>query len=368
MRIVHIIDTLRSGGRERQLVELLKGLSKEKGISCDLIVMSDDIHYTYLNELGITVHKLIRKSKHDISCFFRLYQLVSSINPDILHSWGSMCSVYAMPYILVKPVLFVNGYLRSAPPNWNWRHQDWLRSKISFPISDVIVANSNAGLKVYKVPVDKGCCIYNGFDFDRVSSLENEPETRNRLGIQTKYVIGMVASFSDKKDFKAFILCGLSVLDSRKDVTFVSVGDGENRSVCEDLIPEKYKRNFVFTGKVLDTESIIRVFDVGVLLSNISLHGEGISNSIMEYMALGKPVVASDSGGNTELVKHDVTGFIVSGNSIEKVVPLLNKLLDDESLAYSYGNSGLKRIRTEFSFSSLVNRYKSMYSEILARG
>ncbi|MFT6834995.1 MAG: hypothetical protein ACJA0H_001029, partial [Francisellaceae bacterium] len=177
MRIVHIIDTLRAGGRERQLVELLKGLSKEKGISCDLIIMSDDIHYTYLNEFDITIHKVIRKSKHDMSCFFRVYQLINSINPDVLHSWGSMCSIYVLPYVIVKPVFFVNGFLRSAPPNWSWWHEDWLRSKISFPISDVIVSNSNAGLKVYKVPADKGYCIYNGFDFDRVSSLENELST-----------------------------------------------------------------------------------------------------------------------------------------------------------------------------------------------
>jgi glycosyltransferase involved in cell wall biosynthesis len=367
LRIIHIIDTLRSGGRERQLVELLKGLSKEKKISCHVIVMSHDIHYTYLNDFGVTIHKLIRTSQHDVSIFYHLYRLLSKIKPDILHSWGSMCSVYAMPFILMKRIVFVNGFLRSAPPNWSWKHKDWLRCKISFPFSDVIVSNSNAGLKVYKVPPDKALCIYNGFDFDRVTSLEDENSIRSRFGIQTKYVIGMVASFSDKKDFESFIHCGLSILKNRTDVTFIAVGDGENRSFCENLIPEKYKGNFVFTGKVLDTESIIRVFDIGVLLSNISLHGEGISNSIMEYMALGKPVIASDSGGNTELVQNNITGFIVPDNDPEKIVPLFNKLIDDDPLSHLYGNSGLERIKAEFQFSVLVKRYKSMYSEIMQR-
>jgi len=345
---------------------LLKGLSQEEGISCDVIVMSDEIHYTYLNDFDVTIHKLIRKSQRDVSMFYLLYRLLSELKPDILHSWGAMCSVYVMPFVLMKRIVFVNGFLRSAPPNWSWKQKNWLRCKISFPFSDVIVSNSNAGLKVHKVSPDKACCIYNGFDFERVSSLEDEHSIKTKLGIQTKYIIGMVASFTDKKDFESFILCGLSILKSRADVTFISVGDGENRAFCESLIPVKDKGNFVFTGKVLDTESIIRVFDVGVLLSNISLHGEGISNSIMEYMALGKPVVASDSGGNIELVQHDITGFIVPDNATEKVAPLLNKLLDDRSLSHLFGNSGLKRIKSEFQFSSLVNRYMSMYTTVLS--
>ena len=367
MRIVHIIDTLTSGGRERQLVELLKGLSKDETITCDLIIMSNDVHYTYLNELGITVHKVIRKSQNDVSVFFRLYRLLTTINPDILHSWGSMCSVYSLPVVILKRICFVNGFLRNAPPTLNWKNKDWIRCKMSFPVSDVIISNSFAGLRAYSVPTEEACCIYNGFDFNRIESLEDPSEVRARLGVNTKYIVGMVASFSNKKDYLSFVSSALNILSNRQDVTFIAVGDGVKRNECEEIIPPDLKRHFIFTGKILDTESIINIFDIGVLLSNIQVHGEGISNAIMEYMALGKPVIASDSGGNKEIVKNGETGFITFDNGINDVSEKINKLLNDKTLSSSLGKAGFKRLKLEFDFSALVGNYMNMYTNVLSK-
>lgn len=367
MHIVHIIDTLRSGGRERQLVELLKGLSKKVNVKCDLIVMSDEIHYTYLSEYNIGIHKLIRNSKHDISIFFRLYKLINSLNPDILHSWGSMCSVYCLPFLLLSKKPFINGFLRNAPPNWNWRNKDWIRCFSTFPFSDAIIANSNVALDIYKVPTEKAYCIHNGFDFERVGNIKEPYLIKEQLGVVTPNVVGMVASFSKNKDYLAFINCALAILKERSDITFIAIGDGENKSKCENLIPEEYKKNFVFTGKILNTEEVINIFNVGMLLSNIEVHGEGISNSIMEYMALGKPVIASDCGGNKELIIDGETGYIVPANSCEQVVPKIIELLDNQELSSGFGNAGYERINKYFNFPTLINEYLDIYNEQLSR-
>ena len=365
MRILHIIDTLRSGGRERQLLELLKGLSEKNNISCELIVMSEDIHYSYLNDYNIKIHFLLRNSKNDITIFFKLYKLIKSIRPDILHSWGSMCSVYCLPFILLSKVPFINGFLRNAPPKWNWRNKDWIRCLITFPFSDAIIANSNTALEIYNVPPAKGYCIHNGFDFSRINNIPCPISMREKLGIDKKHIVGMVASFTDKKDFSSFIICALEILKVREDVTFIAVGDGENRIQCENMIPESYKEHFIFTGKVLDSEAIINIFDIGLLLSNMKLHGEGISNSIMEYMALQKPVIASNSGGNKELVVHEKTGYIVPNNSVENLVPRIIYLLDNPNFSSQMGAAGLSRIKADFNFSSLINRYMEIYEEKL---
>ncbi len=91
MKVIQYIDTFRSGGKERQLVELLKGLSQVEGIECELIVMPETTHYTDLYKLDIPVHRLVRTSTKDPSIFLRLYTLLKKIRPDILHSWSSMC-------------------------------------------------------------------------------------------------------------------------------------------------------------------------------------------------------------------------------------------------------------------------------------
>ena len=117
MKILHLIDTLRSGGKERQLVEVLKYFSQQKNCFSGLVVMSNDIHYDYIEKINVKTYKILRKRKNDVSVFLKFYKLFRDWKPDIVHSWSSMCSVYAVPAVVALKIKFVNHFLRSAPPN-----------------------------------------------------------------------------------------------------------------------------------------------------------------------------------------------------------------------------------------------------------
>ena len=106
MKILYIIDSLTAGGKERRLVELIKGLKDYPDIQCDLAIMSNDIHYRYVFCQDIRIHYLIRKWKKDPKIFLKLYRLCKEFNPDIIHSWGSMPSVYALPIAKILKVKF----------------------------------------------------------------------------------------------------------------------------------------------------------------------------------------------------------------------------------------------------------------------
>ncbi|MCP5104676.1 MAG: glycosyltransferase family 4 protein, partial [bacterium] len=110
-----------------------------------------------------------------------------------------------------------------------------------------------------------------------------------------------------------------------------------------------------------DVESIVNLFNVGVLACNTNGHAEGMPNSIMEYMALGKPVVATDSGGNRELVVHDETGFIVKPFDAAELTARLLYLLDHPDRANQMGMRGKKRIEEKFSLERMVKGYVSLY-------
>lgn len=174
LKILQITDSLRSGGKERQLVELLTFLSTRKDVTCEIINMSDDVHYTYVDDLNIKTYQVIRKQKKDLSVFFKFYNLFKETKPDVIHSWNSMCSVYAIPAARLLGIKFINGYLRDAPPRFNIKKQEWIRDRLTFPLSDKILSNSFAGLKAYNVPTRKGTCIYNGFNFDRINNLADK--------------------------------------------------------------------------------------------------------------------------------------------------------------------------------------------------
>jgi len=365
MKILHFTDSLRSGGKERQIVECLKGLSTRKDIICELAIMDNNIHYNAVNDLNIKIHFLIRKIKKDPKILIKLYKICTKFKPDIIHTWEAMASIYAIPIAKILRIKLINGIIRDARPKFTHFDKARIRSKFTFPFSDVIVSNSYAGLKCYHAPSTKSLCIHNGFDFKRIRNLEKKETVKARFNINTEKVVGMVASFTEKKDYKTYISAAQMILEEKENVTFLAIGDGENLEKCKKLVQYRFKEKIKFLGKQKNIESIVNLFHVGILMTDSRLHSEGISNAIMEYMALGKPVVATRDGGTTELVLDRKTGFLVNGRDEKEMYRKIKKLLDDKDLAMRMGSDGRERIFTKFSLEKMTNSFVCLYENIL---
>ena len=93
------------------------------------------------------------------------------------------------------------------------------------------------------------------------------------------------------------------------DITFIAVGDGPYLSDYQRKVRESNCSNVVFTGMQSDVESIINIFDIGILLTDTIKYGEGISNSIIEYMALKIPVIATYDKGTSEIINNNITWY-----------------------------------------------------------
>ncbi len=169
------------------------------------------------------------------------------------------------------------------------------------------MANSYAGIKAYNVSAKKSRIIHNGFNFSRITNLDPKEKIRNKFHIKTRYVIGMVGSFYYNKDYNLFLNAAMKILNTRNDISFILIGDGPDLQHCIGLVMPEYKNNILFLGRQENVESIVNIFDIGVLVTNNNVAKEGISNSIMEYMALGKPVIASKGGGTEEIMVDNET-------------------------------------------------------------
>ncbi len=124
----------------------------------------------------------------------------------------------------------------------------------------------------------------------------------------------------------------------------------------------KCKNKFViFTGKQTDVYDIINIFDIAVL----STFTEGISNSIVEYMALGKAVVATDGGGTKELIVDNETGFIIPQQSPTVLADKIEILLNNPNLRETMGRKGKQRIIDEFNLDKMVNAHVKLYNKLL---
>lgn len=361
MKILHITDSLSSGGKERQLVEVLKFFSKTDNINCELVIMSEDVHYSYIDKLNIKTYKIIRTWKKELSVFLKLYKIFKESKPDVIHSWNSMCSIYALPAAKLIGIKFVDGCLRDAPSKSNFKKEGWLRSKLTFPFSDIIVANSYAGLRSYNAPPNKSLCVHNGFDFERLKSLDTKDAIKRRFNISTDHVIGMVASFSPKKDYVSFIKAAHMILDKRKDVTFVAVGDGVDLGKIKSMIKSEYTDFIKLIGKQKKILSIVNIFDIGILAT----YTEGISNSVMEYMALKKPVITTDCGGNRELIINNYNGFLVDYQNPKQIEEKICLLLENIKLAENLGQNGFNRLKKDFNLEIMGNNLLRAYLSLL---
>ncbi|MGZ4159218.1 MAG: glycosyltransferase, partial [Neobacillus sp.] len=115
MKLMVLIDTLIDGGIERRMLELVKTLSKDKMYDIYLITLTDRVDYEYVYTLPIKFEIVRRKTKRDLSLYSKLYKKVKEFKPDIIHSWGSMSSVYLAPIAFLQKIKFVNGYIGQAP-------------------------------------------------------------------------------------------------------------------------------------------------------------------------------------------------------------------------------------------------------------
>ena len=363
MKILFLIDTLGSGGKERRLTELMKALKGYPQIEFELMTMSNDIHYKEILDLGVPLHYMLRKTKKDISVFYKFYRLCKKSKPDIVHCWDSMTAIYSAPVCKLLKIIFINGMVVNAPSKQNIFNKHWLRGWVTFPFSTMIVGNSLAGISAYKVSKTKSVVIYNGFNFNRVENLIKSEQIRKELNINTNYVVGMVASYSGSKDYKTFYSAAMILLESRNDTTFLAIGNRTDSIESINLISSKYLPSFRLLGEKSGIESYINAMDVCVL----STFTEGISNSILEYMAMEKPVIATDGGGTNEIVVDQVTGFLINASKPEELATKIEILLDDKKMRFQMGKAGKERITNKFSISKMINEYIDLYQSVLLK-
>lgn len=365
IKVLMLIDSLTSGGKERRFVELLKGLNNNEDINCEIIVLSNEVHYTDIFDLKYQLHRLPRKSKKDIRIFFKLYKICKEFKPDIIHSWESMPTIYVLPTAKILGIRLINAMIANAPDKLNILSKLWVRAKVTFPFSDIILSNSKAGLKAYNVPEKKGRYIHNGIDLRRLEKFTAKEEMRRKFDIQAEIVIGMVGAFSPRKDYYTFIKAAKVLISKNYDIAFMAVGDGPDLEKCKLLVNEQENKKILFTGLQSNIESIVNLFDIGVLTTNQDVHGEGISNSIMEYMALGKPVIATRGGGTNELVIDQETGYLINNKDTDTLVNTIEFLINNPRIMEKMGDRGKKHVLSNFNLSHMTQKYLQLYRGVL---
>jgi len=360
LRVLHLVDSLRVGGKERQAVELLKGLHTQTDVETVVVTMGTEQFYAVdVQKLGIPLIYLLRKFRWDPTVFWRMFDIFRQFRPHIVQTNSEMVTFYAWPLTRLMGIKLINGTIRNA---FSGRGLRWSFHKLMLSVADARVANSKAGFasRGHQSDAPGNYVIYNGFDSKRFHTRASANGPGADFGAEGRKIIGMVAEFSDYKDFPTYIRAAQIVQERRKDVLFVAVGGGKNLQLCQDLLPSRPEW-FRFLGERKDIEALVQCMDVGVLCT----FTEGIPNSVMEFMAAGKPVVVTNGGGTRELVIDGQQGYLVPASDPEIVAARIGQLLDNPELASRMGVEGRHRLETHFSLERLVRDHLEMYFDLL---
>lgn len=367
VRIQYVIGNLGSGGKERRLSELISYLVEKDGYEVMIVLYRDMIHYPIL-ETGRVKRKVL-KTKSVIDMFLLFYQLFrvsKEYQPDIIHTWGYKYTFIAIFSKLALRVPLINGQITSAPPKESLKWIELFVNRVNYFFSDIIISNSFAGLTSFSAPRNKSKVVYNGMDLTRFENPVDPDIIKEKYEIRTRYSVVMVAAFSPKKDYDRFVRIARLVMTLRTDVSFVCVGSGRG----DDTIFERIRVAaqslplLILTGSISDVESLIHACDIGVLFSPF---GEGISNAILEYMAMGKPVIANDAGGTREIVRDNDTGFLIRGESDEEIAGVICDLIDAPALRAKLGDNGKKLICNSFSRERMGAEFIDIYHQLLSK-
>ena len=363
-KILFFIGGLVSGGKERRFVELLSYLKSTGGYDMLVVTTTSEVHFPAFFDLNIPLEKINTKGLLKTAGIpLELRKIALQFQPDVIHTWGRMQNFYALPSKMILGIPLINSQITNASPYTSQVNR--IIDRINFRLSDLILSNSYAGIEAYQPPVSKTRVIYNGMNLGRFVNLPEKSAVKEKFKITTPFCVVMVATFSKNKDYERFFNVAAKVLESRKDITFVGVGyfhrDASLYKKCQSLI--KNNPLMLMTGVISDVEALVNAADLGVLFSNKEVHGEGISNAVLEYMALGKAVIANDAGGTKEIIKDGENGHLVDQESIDELSNKIKYLIDNPRKREELGASGKSLVEQNFSIQKMGHNFSKLYDD-----
>lgn len=373
--IVHVIHHLGVGGLENGLVNLINHIPPGRyrhAIVC--LKGYSDFHKRIARE-GVEIVALNKREGHDFGLYLRLFQTFRRLKPDIVHTRNLAAMEGQVIAALARVRARVHGEHGRDIFDLHGKNRKYnLLRKAIRPFVDHYIAVSK-DLESWLVNTvgatpNRVNQIYNGVDSLRFHPRRSRSPGTGPQGFFTEdaFVIGSVGRMAAVKDYPSLVRAFLMLLEkepaSRERLRLLIVGEGDSRRKCLDLLREAGAEALAWLpGERADIPELMRAMDLFVLPSL----GEGISNTILEAMSSGLPVVATRVGGNVELVEEGRTGKLVPPGEPEVLADTLLAYYRNPEMLRSHGKAARQEIEARFSMKAMAEGYLEVYDKVLRR-
>ncbi len=389
-KIIHLITRLDKGGSAENTLLTVLGIDKKK---YEVVLakgptyesrMSKEEHASVIADLKeaqlqgvkiVNIPFLLRRINpvYDLLALFSLYILLIKERPTIVHTHTSKAGLLGT---LAAKMAGIPILVHTPHGHVLWGYFGPLKTKIfifleklTSRITDKIVALTNREKEDYLMfkiaNEDRFTVIFSGIKLKKFneSLLGEKKSFKKELGIpETSSIVGTVARLVPVKGPESLIKAAKYITSKYPDTLFIFTGDGYLRQDLENkAFKMGIKENIIFLGWRDDAAKIISAYDVFVLPSL----NEGMGRVLVEAMALGKPIVASNIGGIPDLVIHGKNGFLVPPKNPRELAKYIEILLEDEKKREKMGLKG-KEMSLHFSAKNMVEKIEELYAELLS--
>ncbi len=363
--VAFVIDELEVGGSQRQLYLMATGLS-QRGWRVQVICLQPTLAMAAdFTEAGIPVHVIQKRHKLDVRLVTALCRFFISNQVEVVHPMSSTAEFFAGLAAQCCRIPFVAS-IRNTNTALPLSHR--LGKKLACCLARAVVANSQAGAQVAVaaglVATDKVSVIPNGI-FPSALSVSRE-EIRQRLGLPPEVTIVLsVGRLVWEKGYDVTLEIARHTGTWHPAPHFLIAGDGPLRNTLgQQIHASGLVERAHLLGERRDIPALLAATDV-YLNTSVS---EGLSNSIMEAMAAGVPVLAAAAGGTSELIQERKTGLLFPPGDLATAVMKLDWLTRDLRLRSRLGQQGRQHIATNYSLDVMVSRLERLYQNLLAPG
>jgi glycosyltransferase involved in cell wall biosynthesis len=370
--IIWMIDSLGPGGAEQLMPTILKNL-QQAGFNirvCALQIRAGNPIASELQRLGLPVDLIpIRNLRQPLN-FIHILRYLRLHRPQLLHTQlefadilGTLAAkILGIPSVSTVHTLDVFPEKKSA----------WGRMKLRWFLlgrfCDRVIAVSEKTRRHYLqaggLPHDKVITLYNGVDISRFNKMDETQTVKLRKELQlplSSQIIMTVAVLREPKGIQFMIRALPAILEQCPDVHYLIVGDGVHRAALSDLVAGlAIKDHVTFAGHRTDIPDLLACCDIFVLPTL----KDALPTVLIEALAAGKPIIASNVGGVPEIIEDEVNGLLVAPGEPSKLVEACLRLLKDNELSRQIILAGSETVRQRFNIDTQIEQLSRMYEEL----
>lgn len=371
--VAHVIFHLGVGGLENGLVNLINHIPTDRYRHAIICLKGFSEFHKRLNRDDVEIIALNKREGKDFSIYGKLYRVFRRLQPDIVHTRN----LTAMEAQVVAAVAGVKARVHGEHgrdifdlDGKNWKYNLLRKAIRPFIHSFTTVSKDleNWLINTVKVSPVKVQQIYNGVEHLRFHPGGIVPVEICPPGFfdDRPFVVGSVGRMAAVKDFptliKAFLMLRNKLSATGRPLRLIIAGEGIAKTECEAMLRSVgAERSAWLPGERNDIPRLMQAMNVFVLPSL----GEGISNTVLEAMASGLPVIATRVGGNTELILEGETGSLVPPGDPAALACAISRYHQDEAMAYRHGQRARAVIEQQFSMGAMTNGYLAAYDRVL---